>query len=77
MRAASRMQRRQIVPQQRHPARKKACAVGPDVGHPGEGRVKVGNSVWSGHGEDAVIGTKVRLVGAEGIVLRVKGVVDQ
>jgi len=43
----------------------------------GEGRVKVGDSVWSAHGEDAVIGTKVRVVGAEGIVLRVKGIVDQ
>jgi len=39
----------------------------------GEGRVKVGDGVWIAQGEDAAVGTKVRVVGAEGTVLRVKG----
>lgn len=39
----------------------------------GEGRVKVGDSVWPARGEDAAVGTKVRVVGAEGTVLLVKG----
>lgn len=38
----------------------------------GEGRVKVGDSVWPARGEDAVVGTRVRVVAAEGTVLLVK-----
>jgi membrane protein implicated in regulation of membrane protease activity len=39
----------------------------------GEGRVKVGDSVWSATGEDAAVGARVRVVAAEGTVLRVEG----
>ena len=38
----------------------------------GEGRVKVGDSVWSAVGADADVGERVRVVGAEGTVLRVE-----
>lgn len=37
----------------------------------GRGRVKVGDSVWSAHGSDAAIGSKVRVTGADGAVLLV------
>jgi membrane protein implicated in regulation of membrane protease activity len=40
----------------------------------GEGRVKVGDSVWSATGPDAPIGTRVRVAGVDGTVLRVEGV---
>lgn len=40
----------------------------------GEGRVKVGDSVWTARGEDAEVGARVRVVGAEGTVLRVEGI---
>jgi len=46
--------------------------VEPIVG--GEGRVKVGDSVWSAVGAEAAVGTRVRVVAAEGTVLRVEGV---
>lgn len=38
----------------------------------GEGRVKVGDSVWSAHGPDAPAGARVRVIGAEGAVLTVE-----
>ena len=38
----------------------------------GEGRVKVGDSVWSAVGADAEVGARVRVVAAEGTVLRVE-----
>lgn len=38
----------------------------------GRGRVKVGDSVWSCHGPDAPVGTRVRIVGAEASVLKVE-----
>lgn len=38
----------------------------------GRGRVKVGDSVWSCHGPDAPVGTRVRVVGAEASVLKVE-----
>ncbi|WP_294133547.1 NfeD family protein [Sphingobium sp.] len=40
----------------------------------GEGRVKVGDSVWSAVGADAEVGARVRVIAAEGTVLRVEGV---
>lgn len=40
----------------------------------GEGRVKVGDSIWTARGDDAAVGGRVRVVGAEGTVLRVAGV---
>lgn len=38
----------------------------------GEGRVKVGDSVWAARGPDAPAGTRMRVVGAEGTALRVE-----
>ena len=40
----------------------------------GSGRVKVGDSVWSAKGADAMIGSKVKITGANGSVLMVEGV---
>lgn len=40
----------------------------------GSGRVKVGDSVWSAKGDDAVIGAKVRITGADGSILFVESV---
>jgi membrane protein implicated in regulation of membrane protease activity len=42
----------------------------------GNGRVKVGDSVWSARGVDAAIGTRVRVIGADGAVLLVEGGLD-
>uniref|UniRef100_UPI0035CBADFF NfeD family protein n=1 Tax=uncultured Sphingomonas sp. TaxID=158754 RepID=UPI0035CBADFF len=38
----------------------------------GEGRVKVGDGAWNAVGPDAAVGTSVRIVGADGSVLRVE-----
>ena len=38
----------------------------------GEGRVKVGDGAWSATGPDAGVGTSVRIIGANGSVLRVE-----
>ncbi|CAM8649072.1 NfeD family protein [Sphingobium sp.] len=46
--------------------------VEPIVG--GEGRVRVGDSVWTATGADADAGARVRVVGADGTMLRVEGV---
>ena len=40
----------------------------------GEGRVKVGDSVWSATGPDAEVGARVRVIASEGTVLRVERV---
>lgn len=40
----------------------------------GEGRVKVGDSMWAARGDDAPAGTIVRIVGVEGSTLRVVAV---
>ncbi len=40
----------------------------------GNGRVKVGDSVWSARGADAGVGARVRVTGADGAVLLVEGV---
>ena len=37
----------------------------------GQGRVKVGDSVWSASGPDAEVGTKMKIIGAEGNRLEV------
>ena len=37
----------------------------------GQGRVKVGDSVWSASGPDAEVGTKMKITGAEGNRLEV------
>lgn len=37
----------------------------------GQGRVKVGDSVWTARGPDAEAGKRVQIVGVEGTVLRV------
>lgn len=37
----------------------------------GEGRVKVGDSVWNARGPDAPAGTRVRVIGAQGTCLTV------
>ena len=42
----------------------------------GNGRVKVGDSVWSVRGVDAAIGSRVRVTGADGAVLLVEGGLD-
>ena len=42
----------------------------------GNGRVKVGDSVWSARGVDAAIGSRVRVTGADGGVLLVEGGLD-
>ena len=38
----------------------------------GEGRVKVGDSVWTARGGDAAVGARVRITAADGSVLRVE-----
>ncbi|PWG01160.1 NfeD family protein [Sphingosinicella humi] len=38
----------------------------------GHGRVRVGDGVWSARGPDAEVGTRVRVVGAEGTCLKVE-----
>ena len=38
----------------------------------GQGRVKVGDSVWSARGPDAPVGAHVRVIGADGTCLRVE-----
>ncbi|TPG53966.1 NfeD family protein [Sphingomonas glacialis] len=38
----------------------------------GEGRVTVGDGAWSAMGPDAAVGASVRIVGADGSVLRVE-----
>ena len=38
----------------------------------GEGRVRVGDGAWSATGPDAAVGASVRIVGADGSVLRVE-----
>lgn len=40
----------------------------------GEGRVRVGDGIWSARGPDAPAGARVRIVGAEGICLQVEPV---
>ena len=40
----------------------------------GEGRVKVGDGVWTARGEDAPIGTRVRITGVAGSVVTVEAV---
>ncbi|MES2175824.1 MAG: NfeD family protein [Pseudomonadota bacterium] len=45
--------------------------VEPIVG--GEGRVKVGDSVWSATGPDTPMGARVRVIGVDGTILRVEG----
>lgn len=42
----------------------------------GNGRVKVGDSVWSARGVDAAIGSRVRVKGADGAVLLIEGGLD-
>lgn len=44
--------------------------VDPIVG--GEGRVKVGDSVWSATGPDATAGARMRVTGVDGTILRVE-----
>lgn len=39
----------------------------------GNGRVKVGDSVWSARGVDAELGARVKVIGADGAVLLVEG----
>jgi membrane protein implicated in regulation of membrane protease activity len=38
----------------------------------GQGRVKVGDSVWSARGPDAEVGSRVRVVGADGTCLKIE-----
>jgi membrane protein implicated in regulation of membrane protease activity len=38
----------------------------------GNGRVRVGDGVWSARGPDVPIGTRVRIIGAEGTLLKVE-----
>lgn len=38
----------------------------------GEGRVKVGDGVWTATGPDAAVGARMRVTGADGTVLRVE-----
>ncbi|WP_430446027.1 NfeD family protein [Sphingorhabdus contaminans] len=40
----------------------------------GHGRVKVGDTVWAARGTDAALGSRVRVTGADGAVLRVEGI---
>lgn len=40
----------------------------------GRGKVRVGDTLWAASGADAPAGTQVKVVGAEGIVLRVERV---
>lgn len=43
-----------------------------DAIHDGSGRVKVGDSIWSAEGPDAEAGSRVKVVGVEGTVLKVE-----
>ena len=38
----------------------------------GEGRVRIGDSVWKVRGEDAKAGSRVKVIGTDGIVLEVE-----
>lgn len=38
----------------------------------GEGRVKIGDSVWSATGPDTPAGTRMRVVGVDGTIIRVE-----
>lgn len=40
----------------------------------GRGRLKIGDAFWRAEGEDAPVGTRVRVVGVDGAVLRVEPV---
>lgn len=40
--------------------------------HNGRGRIRVGDSVWSVSGPDLPVASRVRVVGADGVVLRVE-----
>jgi membrane protein implicated in regulation of membrane protease activity len=40
----------------------------------GRGRIKVGDAFWSVEGEDAPVGTRVRVIAVEGMTLRVRAV---
>ncbi|MBA4305591.1 MAG: hypothetical protein C0429_02530 [Sphingopyxis sp.] len=42
----------------------------------GQGRVKVGDTVWAAHGTDAALGARVRVKGADGAVLLVEDVLN-
>jgi membrane protein implicated in regulation of membrane protease activity len=39
----------------------------------GEGKIRIDDSVWRISGADAVAGAQIRIVGADGVVLRVEG----
>jgi membrane protein implicated in regulation of membrane protease activity len=40
----------------------------------GSGKIQVGDSVWLAHGADAPVGSRVRVVGVDGAVLKVEPV---
>lgn len=40
----------------------------------GRGRIKVGDAFWAVEGEDAPAGTRVRVIAAEGLTLRVRAI---
>lgn len=40
----------------------------------GRGRIKVGDAFWAVEGEDAPVGTRVRVIAVEGMTLRVRAV---
>jgi inner membrane protein len=40
----------------------------------GVGKVRIGDSVWLAHGADAAVGSRVRVIGADGTVLKVEAV---
>ena len=40
----------------------------------GRGRIKVGDAFWSVQGEDSPVGTRVRVIGVDGMTLRVRAV---
>jgi inner membrane protein len=41
----------------------------------GQGRVKVGDGVWTARGADAAVGARVRVTGADGAVLLVENII--
>lgn len=41
----------------------------------GEGRVKIGDSVWSATGPDTPAGTRMRVVGVDGTIIRVDNLI--
>lgn len=41
----------------------------------GEGRVKIGDSVWSATGPDTPAGTRMRVVGVDGTIIRVENLI--